>query len=330
MKQLLRQTVSVLGWRLPLRRLLTSTAPVVLVYHGTARNGRRFSASNFETQLEFLQAHFDLISIDQLNSHRRRLGRIQVLLTFDDGLRNNAEIAAPMLASRGIPAIFFVCTRPANQGGVLWFSYLEMLGRYFQGNALTYRGENFDMTQNGRESSLRKLRTALLALRPHPAAMYDAIDNELPRIDSFTTPEQRRDECDGMSAEQIAQLAHNPLFMIGAHTLDHPLLTLCTPPEAARQISANKSWIESVTGRPCGSIAYPISDYNADILRASASAGFQFGFSAERKIAGDPQMQVPRVGIYYPSLTELGFKVRWGNALQTLQRRGLAPAGSRL
>ena len=39
----------------------------------------------------------------------RRHARAQVALTFDDGLRNNVEVAYPLLHRLGLPATFFVC-----------------------------------------------------------------------------------------------------------------------------------------------------------------------------------------------------------------------------
>ncbi len=324
----LRNTVAVLGWRFPLRRLMTVTSPTVLVYHGVPRNGLRFSADDFARQLDFLKANFDLISFGAIENRRSRSARIQVLLTFDDGFRNNAEVAAPLLRERGIPAIFFVCGPPPQRSCGLWFAYLQMLDRYFTGDVLTFRDETYDLTQDRRAASLAKLRARLLALRPHPSAMYEAMENELPAITGFTTAEQRADEWDVMSEDQIGELASDPLFTIGAHTVDHPFLTLCEFAEAQRQLAANKQWIETLTGRPCQVMAYPVSDYSAEVLRLTAEAGFNWGFSLAHKLPGDERMQVPRVGIYYPSLTELGFKVRWGNTLQTLQRRGWVPVGA--
>jgi peptidoglycan/xylan/chitin deacetylase (PgdA/CDA1 family) len=310
-----------------MRHLFVPTSPTVLVYHGVPRNGEQFNAADFERQLEFLAAHFELISIMDLEHSRRRSARIQVLLTFDDGFRNNFDIVAPMLRQRRIPAIFFVCSRPAECGRVLWFAYLAMLGRYYSQHVLRFRGEDFDMTPGSRVAALDRLRDKLVALRPHPSAMYDAIANELPPIESFTTAEERTDECEGMSEEQVTELACDPLFTIGAHTKDHPFLTKCPEQEALTQIEDNKQWIEKVTGRDCRTIAYPASDYNTQVLRMTAQMGFEWAFSAGHKVAGEEErMQVPRVGIYYPSLTELGFKVCWGRALETLQRRKLVPA----
>lgn len=312
-----------------MRHRFAPTSPTVLVYHGVPRNGERLKAEDFARQLDFLKRNFEIVPLAGLDKKRNRSDRMQVLLTFDDGFRNNAEVVAPMLRERKIPAVFFVCNRPSEKDRGLWFAYLEMLARYYRETTLEFRGERYDMSPAYRPSSMRRLRAKLLSLRPHPSAMYEAISGDLPAIESFTTAEQRADEWEGMSENQIAELATDPLFTIGAHTVDHPFLTQCTPEEALTQMSANKLWIEKVTGRECRTIAYPISDYNRDVLEMTSRLGFEWGFSLGHKIAGeDERMQMPRVGIYYPSLTELGFKVQWGRALEKLQRRGLVPAGA--
>src|SRR4029077_18107218 len=56
-------------------------------------------------------------------------------------------------------------------------------------------------------------------------------------------------ENDTMALDQIRKLSC--AFEIGAHTLDHVVLTRATEEEAWRQIGGSKSWLEDVTGLPC-------------------------------------------------------------------------------
>src|SRR5215472_7341714 len=149
MKTVVRQLAAKIGWRLPLARPLAGRRPVVLIYHGIPSQGLagEVDARAFERQILFLKSHFELVSMAALATARRPLlGRVQVLLTFDDGFRNNAEVAAPILRRHRVPAIFFVCSRHAKPGAYLWFSYLRALDRWFPGNGFSFRGRNFDMS----------------------------------------------------------------------------------------------------------------------------------------------------------------------------------------
>jgi peptidoglycan/xylan/chitin deacetylase (PgdA/CDA1 family) len=160
-------------------------------------------------------------------------------------------------------------------------------------------------------------------MTPHPFAMYDAIENELPLLEEITTEAERHEHCAGMTEEQIGELASDSLFTIGAHTVDHPFPTKCDSEEAERQIRANKEWIEKITGTVCDTVAYPLADYDESVLQVCNDLGFRRGFSVERKIKGPSRLQIPRVGVYFPSLTELGLKIRWATALNLLQRQRL-------
>jgi peptidoglycan/xylan/chitin deacetylase (PgdA/CDA1 family) len=69
-------------------------------------------ASAFEAQLAFLQRHFVPASredlVDFLQHGRWRHRRPGIIITFDDGLRSNYEIAAPALEKYGFQGWFFV------------------------------------------------------------------------------------------------------------------------------------------------------------------------------------------------------------------------------
>src|SRR6202022_1886587 len=113
-------------------------------------------------------------------------------------------------------------------------------------------------------------------------------------------------------------LASDPLFMVGSHTVDHPFLTRCPPYEAVRQMRENKSWLERVTNRPCNTIAYPSGDYNTEILGACPELGFSRGYATTPLFGQDREFEIPRMGIYSPSVETLGFKIYWGNVMRAM------------
>ena len=185
-----------------------------------------------------------------------------------------------------------------------------------------FRGEFMDMSASQRHSTIARLWKWLLSLEPHPHAMYEAIDNECPQLSGLASAAELADYCQGMNAERVGELASDPLFEVGIHTADHPYLSRCTSDEVGRQIQLNQQWIEKATGRSCRLIAYPLGDFNAEVFRHCRALNVDCGFSAERRISGDSNLQLPRVGVYQPSLDELGFKVYWGSVLTRFQSHG--------
>jgi peptidoglycan/xylan/chitin deacetylase (PgdA/CDA1 family) len=284
------------------------------MYHGVPR-GNRWSPVNaavFESHVLFLKKHFEIVGPAALEDRRGSSERLRVLLTFDDGFRNNAELVAPILRRHQVPAIFFVCTRHASPGKYLWFSYLKMLKLCFRGNGFAYEGEHMDMSSERRSHTMKSLEEHLLEVHPHPTGMYQIIDEQLPRLEDFATQEQLNDSCAGMTEEQIQELSADPLFTIGVHTVDHPSLMRCDDAEVERQISDNKRWIENLTGKACQTIAYPNAEYRPSVIDICKRLGFTRGYAVNRSLNYDPNFEVQRTGIYASPLNELGFKMRWG------------------
>jgi peptidoglycan/xylan/chitin deacetylase (PgdA/CDA1 family) len=290
---------------------------VTVLYHGVpAEPGSTLSAAVFEQHILFLKRHFEFASPDDtpvspVGSRRRR-----VLLTFDDGFRNNAEVVAPLLRKYQVPAIFFVCSRHATPGKYLWFSYLSAFERSFSWKSFTFQGEQYAMTAESRHDSIARLRKALLALTPHPARMYQALEEELPPMEEFVGVRERADRYAGMTAEQVGEMAADPLFCIGVHTADHPFLSQCEPAVARQQMQDNRRWIESATGRPCDLLAYPAGDYNTAVIKLCQEIGFTKGFAVASRFGGNSQLERSRIGIYSASTDVLGFKVQWGPLLR--------------
>lgn len=299
-------------------RVATSRKPVVLIYHDvpSVAGDHSVDLRTFESHITFMKRHFDFITPQQLNERRHPLSRIRVLLTFDDGFRNQFEVAKRVLLNHSVPALFFISSRHCSSGSYLWFAYERMLAEHFQGAGFSFRGMYFSMLREHRVESMGRLRLVLLDLKPHPSAMYRAIEQELPPVNEIIDPKVATDRYQGMSADEVADLAREPQFRIGCHTVDHPLLTRCTHEEAYRQIADNRAWLERVSKRKCETIAYPGGDYNAQIINLCRELALTDGFAEIPKLRSIPQFEVPRIGVYSPSVFFLGCKVKWGNLLR--------------
>lgn len=90
-------------------------------YHGTPSS----SSVAFERQLEFFRENYVSCDVDDvfslLNGHWTR-SKPGLIISFDDAMANNAEVAAPLLEKYGFVGWFlipprFVCEEPSLQGG---------------------------------------------------------------------------------------------------------------------------------------------------------------------------------------------------------------------
>ena len=228
----------------------------ILMLHGVG--DRDFPSEDFERVLVFLERHFELISLGELvhrTVSRLRIQGREIALTFDDGLRNNATVAYPLLREMNVPATFFLCPTLIDEGHWLWNhearARLESMddhvcARFRESLAFTppERGETeADAVVEGMktlglprrqeiEASIRRETHEFMPLPVHRRA-YDPLDwEEIRRLD----PE---------------------LITIGSHTLTHPILPNLNDADLNVEIRGSRHRLETVLRRKVEFFCYP-------------------------------------------------------------------------
>lgn len=114
-----------------LHQLLLKDAAVVVAFHrvfpvGVRRerpSGLTIDLDLFERYCRFFQRYFHVIPLQELVTRLERnqdLNR-RLVITFDDGYRDNFEHAAPILERCSLPATFFVVTQWMGTDVVPWW-----------------------------------------------------------------------------------------------------------------------------------------------------------------------------------------------------------------
>jgi len=100
---------------------------IFLCYHGVTNSptrsptdpkGLHVNARRFSEHLDFLQRHYQVVSLRQYLTAQRNgssLPYYSCVLTFDDGFRNFLTVAAPLLAERNMAASVFLITDKAGE-----------------------------------------------------------------------------------------------------------------------------------------------------------------------------------------------------------------------
>jgi peptidoglycan/xylan/chitin deacetylase (PgdA/CDA1 family) len=107
----------------------------------------------------------------------------------------------------------------------------------------------------------------LLGDRTVPSNLWDA---------SKGAPEARL-----MGKGQILEMARSGLVEFGGHSLTHARLTQLDPVEMKRQVVECKSSLEGLLEKPVLSFAYPYGQFNGEVKKAVAEAGYLFGIAVE-------------------------------------------------
>jgi peptidoglycan/xylan/chitin deacetylase (PgdA/CDA1 family) len=274
---------------------------------------------DFGAQVELIARHYHAISLPDLMAAQRgerTLPERAVLLTFDDGYRDFAEQAWPVLRRAGVPAVLFVPTSfPDRPGPGFWWDRLHAaLSRTDQefvdppGLARIPLGEARE-----RRLAHRILRTHAKTLTHEQAMLWlDSLIDELAEVPSLHRVlgwhELRRLTAEGLS--------------VCSHGHRHALCTRLSPSDLADDLATSRRLIETELRDPSqvAALAYPASANDADVRAAVSEAGYAIAFGGRRGIDSIPlgdanhvmRMPVHRYGTglfraqLRPSVTAMG------------------------
>ena len=104
----------------------------ILLYHGLTDicPGSMYEKrkDRFYRDMEYIRDNFDVISLLELQDiidNKKTLSRNTIVITFDDGMLSNYNIAVPILKEFGFPATFFIISdKPENDD---WFMNWEQI-----------------------------------------------------------------------------------------------------------------------------------------------------------------------------------------------------------
>lgn len=218
-------------------------------------------------------------------------------ITFDDGYASNSQLGLPVLQEAGLPATFFVATGFLDGGRMFNDTVIEVVRRLPDRPDLTEFGwgkpvlDSFDERHQLIVRILRELRT-------YPP------DTRNERVERFAATAQSALPDDlMMTRSEVAGLAAAGME-VGAHTVNHPILSNVSPAEARAEIETSIAELEAITGARIRSFAYPNGkpgrDYGAEHVRIVADCGLEYAVSTAHGTAGagsDP-LQLPRISVW--------------------------------
>jgi len=255
--------------------------------------------------MELLARRFTPISVTQLLdwfSRKVKPAANGVLVTFDDGYRNNLTHAAPVLYELGIPAVFHVATGYIGHKRILWHNEIYRRVMYWPKANIPMPDGIPDKILS---SDLRERRLLANSLRQYTKKMsHDSSRQYLTRLREYDLPVLKESEQEMfafLSWDDVREL-HRKGFEIGSHTVEHPMLTRLEPSQLDRELRESKSTIEEEVGVACRCIAYPNGtpcDYSDAVVQGARRAGYKVGLTTLSQFcaATDHQLQLGRVCI---------------------------------
>ncbi len=229
----------------------------------------------FERQVAFIARTYRVLTVEDL-AERMRRGRVPrnaLAITFDDGYRDTLTHAAPILARYGLPATVFLSTGFIGTAEVPWFDRVAMAFKVTKSVSCTLPWrETLPLTSQ--VDRVQATEWTLNALKKLPD---DDLRRHLERVlDGLGVTDQKCFKNLMLSWDDVHALAGLG-FSIGAHTVNHPILSRVSAQRAWTEILGSRTMIESACGRPPYAFAYPnggVSDYTETVKHLVQEAGF--------------------------------------------------------
>lgn len=285
----------------PMVKFLGRSSVTVLLFHKVPKSQDTLvpgdtDLAQFELALDFVMQHFQIVPLSDIASGllSGNLPRNAACLTFDDGYADWVTGVVPVLLRRNVHASFYLTTNQFD-GVPMWHERVNNVVRHCKYAVLQLPEIN---TASLPINTLDEKRFAVTWLQKHlkhqPLERRNSMMQVLESaagVDSLSLPR--------MSVDDLREI-HNKGFSIGAHTVNHPILTHCTDAEAVNEIGGAREQLEALIRGPVDSFAYPNGRPTVDFLPRHIgmvkAAGYRYALTTQHGVVrqGCSLYQMPR------------------------------------
>lgn len=296
-------------------RRLNRNGLVILRYHGVLDRshgdpplgigGSHVSPAQLERQIRHIQLRHRIISLDCAVEMLRGARPWQpncVVLTFDDGFRNNYTHALPVFERCGAPAAVFVVTGFLDERQPLWFDRLDYVIRKAPAGPLTAEldGTPAQFELNSRSSRVAALKTLKSWCKERGFRRADEMISSLEQRvgvrlvsvleqDDWTAP---------LTWDQVREMRRRGVT-IGSHTERHELLSSVDRETVRRELTHSRQRVCEELAEDCPLFCYPDGRHASAAVEEVAAAGYTAACATSHGFArpGDDLMTLKRMSI---------------------------------
>ena len=244
------------------------------------------SVKMFDEQMKYLSENYNVISLENLvDSLKNNLPfpKKGVVITFDDGWKDNFSFAFPTLKKYNLPATIFLTSGYIGTNKIFWPEQVISILK----SEKNLKEKSKNLSDEIYPSVIQDCLDELVQYKkPYWDILTDLIEylkysTEVKReviIDDLkkrmkSSGELFSDRPSLLNWEEIGILEKN-YISFGSHSINHPILTQLDKAEAKKEIFDSKREIEKKLSRPVLAFAYPNGDLNDWVKDLVKQAGY--------------------------------------------------------
>ncbi|MBK8805104.1 MAG: polysaccharide deacetylase family protein [Bacteroidales bacterium] len=286
-------------------------SPRVLFWHGVSNEcssiveAENIKFEVFKSQILYLKNKFEIISIEEYRDrlHLNCFTKKEVVLTFDDGYKNNLSVVAPYLSDLKIPFTVFITTNNINHNLLFPTSIIRLIIFGSQLKEIDIPSIKIKTKILDFESKKYFAGKISELIKTLPLQEVKNVCDEL--ISNISTSEMndlifKYSSILPMNWDDVEKLK-NYNCTIGSHCLDHICCHKNQEKEEIKfQITESKKVIENKLKLKCNFFAYPNGDFHEFSDNCVKEAGYDLGFSTQRKSVFNKDINkssLPRISV---------------------------------
>jgi peptidoglycan/xylan/chitin deacetylase (PgdA/CDA1 family) len=260
---------------------------IILNYHCA-------TGGDLHSHLLYLRRHYRLLhleaALEELYTPRkdkpfRRARRTGLVITFDDGYRDNYSHGYALARDLQIPITIFLIPYYLESGDYFWWREHKRLLLRTEVKEVTVDGHSYHLEQPEERHALSKAIDTHLRYANSVAqreSFLGSIRKEL-AIPASVDPEE--EPALPLTWAEVQEMEKSGWVSFGAHTQHHPILAyLADPAEVQYEVEECRTQLEQHLGHPVHTFAYPIGQIQhigEEVLQAVKHAGYKWAFTTQ-------------------------------------------------
>lgn len=236
-------------------------------------NANIIETENFIKQMKYLKKNYNVISLEYfVNNYKRLSNSKNVVITFDDGYKDNFINAYPMLKRYNLPATLFLAIDCVDTGKTKFEDKLTYFFLMNNISSIVVSSLNLKKTLKDNNERNEMLKFICYSINKLDNRERENIINEI-----YNKYNIEKDNLYGimLTWDDIKQMDRN-LISFSSHSFSHVNLTKLDNEKLTEEIHKSKSILDNRIGSSVRGFSFPFGEFDRNVIRELQDAGYRY------------------------------------------------------